>query len=359
MRKRHKTQYPGVRYRLVNEERPDGPRRYIVDYYDANGNQHSETLPLGASLEEARARKAELEGKKRTHVPVRTTVGELLDFYLAARKDSLAEKSYHTYDWGSRVVKDHMGRKQLRELTPSDCAALISKLKARGMKTHSVKKVLTPLTGALKVAVREGWIAANPLDALLPHERPKADQKQMRCMSSEEIPRLLGAADARWRPLFAALVFTGMRISEALALTWDDVNGSIRVKKGKTKAAEREIILIPSLATELRKLRLSQRPGTQYVFAGPKGTPTPYRTVSQALHRTLEKAGLPDYSLHELRHTFASILIEQGENVTLVADQMGHSDPAITLSTYAHFFDRQKNLEQARERLQASFGGSI
>ena len=358
MRKRHTTKYAGIRYRLLDDDRPDGPRRYIIGYSDANGEYHTETLPAGHTLEDARLRKAELERKKRTHVPTNITVGELLDDYLETRSASLAPKTYEVYAWGVTVVKDYMGNRKLKSLTTNDCAGLIRSLQSEGKKTWTIKKILTPLVGALRVAVREGWITSNPLDALLSHERPKADQKEMRCLSPDEIPRLLEAAlTVRWKTLFATLLFTGMRIGEALELRWEDVyTDHLEVKRSKTKAGEREIIIIRSLRALLTAWKLQQGPGHQFVFTNASGAPVGRREALRALNAAEKRAGLTDYTLHELRHTFASMLIAQKETPMLVAAQMGHKDPSVTLKTYTHLFDAQKNVEEARERLQAAVG---
>lgn len=367
-RQRHRTQYPGIRYRLVNENRPDGPRRYIVDYWDANGVQHSETLSVGSTLEDARLRKAALESKK-TIVDNKRTVGLLLDEYIAARESSLSEKTRKDYAYGVKVVKDAMGRRRLKDLSPNDCASLIAKLRKEGKKAATIKKILTPLQGALRIAVREGWVTGNPLEALLPHERPKADGKKMRCLSSDEIAKLLEAAKEspgsgwawegdRWSTLFSLLLFTGLRIGEALALTWDDINGSVRVKAElegarKTESAEREVMLIPSLELRLKTWKLlSGGRDSDLVFPG-----VTRRNALRALNACEKRAGIPDYTLHELRHTFASILIAQGETPVLVAHQMGHADPATTLKTYAHLFDAAENVSMACERLQRGVGG--
>ena len=481
MRKRHTTKYAGIRYRLQDDDRPDGPRRYIIGYSDANGEYHTETLPSGHTLEDARLRKAELERKKRTHVPTNMTVGELLDDYLETRSASLAPKTYEVYAWGVAVVKDHMGNRKLKSLTTNDCAGLIRSLQSEGKKTWTIKKILTPLVGALKVAVREGWITSNPLDALLSHERPKADQKEMRCLSPDEIPRLLEAASTvRWKTLFATLLFTGMRIGEALELRWEDVyTDHLEVKRSKTKAGEREIMVIPALRELLDKWRKEQwrlangtgvsknsrplnlvtnessvsptddsnqpiptelqkgprgepRMGTSrsrltvsgslstgpswngssedpcdeenpsttrtgsetttslrtlssgsgqsdadkerlislvhtaerptpsgFVFTNASGAPVGRREALRALNAAEKRAGLPDYTLHELRHTFASMLIAQKETPMLVAAQMGHKDPSVTLKTYTHLFDAQKNVEEARERLDEAMRGVL
>lgn len=358
MRTRHTTRYPGIRYRLLDDDRPDGPRRYIIGYTDANGRYHTETLGVGYTLEDAKARKASLEGVKRVHVPVKKTVGGLLDEYLAARRSQLKPKTYEDYAWGVDVVKDELGNRDLKALTPNDLASLITTLQQKGHKTWTVKKLLTPLVGALKVAVREGWITSNPADRLLPHERPKNDQRDMRCLTPDEIGVLLAAASsARWRTLFATLVYTGLRVGEALALTWDDVDEmSISVRESKTAAGVRDVMLIRPVWLALTKLKLSQPPGTKYVFANREGRPVSRREALRALRAAEKKAGIPDYTLHELRHTFASILISQGETPALVADQMGHANPAVTMTTYARLFDAQKNVDRARQRLQASVG---
>lgn len=362
-RKRHKTRYPSIWYRLVDEDRPDGPRRYIVRYDDANGAEHTETLPIGMTLEDARLRREALHRKKRHFVPTKMTVGELLDLYLDQRKSQLTPKTLEDYQYASEVVKKHMGLLRLKSLTASDIVSMTSSLKAEGKKTWTVKKILTPLSGALKVALREGWIDSNLMDTILPHERPKYDQRDMRTLSSEEITALLGAASTqRWRALFSLLVFTGLRIGEALNLRWVDVDPfehRISVRQSKTEAGVREVMMIGAVWRPLAGLKLEQPVGTEYVFANGNGSPVSRREALRALRAAEKRAGLPNYTLHELRHTFASILIAQGETPVLVAHQMGHADPSTTLSTYAHLFDAAENVERARERLQEVFGGGL
>lgn len=359
MRKRHTTSHPGIRYRLLDEARPDGPRRYIIGYTDAQGRYHTETLGVGYTLADAKARKAALEGVKRTIVPTYLTVRECMDTYLRSRRSSLAPATYESYRYGYAVVNEFCGSKKIRDLTTNDVAALIAQLKDEGKKAWTIKKILTPLVGALKVALREGWIQSNPADHLLPHERPKADQKEMRCLSLDEINALVKhAASDRWKLLFQLLAFTGMRISEALALTWEDIgHDEIRVRGTKTKAADRTVMLIPTLRQRLFQYRLSTGRREGLVFLTRSGKPVLRHDALRALRTAEEKAGLPDYTLHELRHTFASILISQGESVVLVADQMGHAHPGVTLKVYAKLFDAQKNIAAARERLQATMGG--
>jgi len=363
-RKRHSTKYPGIYYR---ESRPGGPRRYIVWYADANGSAHTETLPLGATLEDARLRQGQLKTRKSQGdrlVKTRMTVGELLDTWMDTRRPSLAPSTVETYEWSISVLKDHFGQRRVTELSASDIASMIAK--ENGKKAWTIKKLLSPLGGALKVAVREGWISSSPLEKLLPHERPKADQRKMRCLSREEISLLLDATSStRWKAFFATLVFTGLRVGEALALRWEDVTEECIVVRAeedgarKSAAARRQIMLIPALRRLLTAWKLQQGLGHQLVFTTASGASIGRRNALRALRVAEEKAGIPEYTLHELRHTFASILIGQGELPTFVAKQMGHADPSVTMSTYAHLWEEQESVEKARERLQEAFGGLV
>lgn len=362
MRKRHKTRYPGIYYRLVDETKPDGARRYIVWYEDANGDGHTETQPLGSGLEDARLRQSQLKTKKAQGdriIPTKVTVAELLDEWLEGRRGSLDATTATPYEWAIRVhLKQHIGRRKVSELSAEDVAAMIAALKKAGMATTSVEKVLTPLRGALKLAMRRGWITTNPVSLLFSHERAKPDQKEKRILARDDIPRLLAAASSeRWRALFALLTFTGLRISEALALTWDDISFADRtlsVRESKTPAGVRKVMVIPSLGRLLAQWSL--------MTGGREGAlvfPVSYKSAQRALYAAEKRAGLEQLTPHELRHTFASILIGQGELPTFVARQMGHADPSITLKVYAHLWEEQESVEKATGRLEAAFGGLV
>lgn len=370
MRKRHKTRYPGLYYRLEDEGKPAGPRRYIVWYSDANGKGHTQTLPLEASLEEARLLQGQLQSRKasgETLVRTRKTVGELLDEWMDSQRGRVKPKTVEDYEGAIRRLKKAFGTRKVTELSPSDVARLIGQMKQQGLKTWTVRKTLTPLRMAYAVAVREGWVSSSPVDKLLPSEKPKGDASEKRCLSKDEITRLLvstrdrqGGDNHRWKALFALLCFTGLRISEALALTWNDVTEDrVIVREGKTDAAKREVILIPAVRSLLAAWKLKQPPGVEFVFGTAPGRSCGRREALTRLRATCKRAEIPSYTLHELRHTFASILIAQGELPTLVAKQMGHADPGVTMKTYAHLFEAVESTDRARERLQEAMGGMV
>lgn len=371
MRTRHKTRYPGIMYRLVDEDRPDGPRRYIVWYSDANGGEHTETLPLGATLEDARLRKGELGQRKsqgETLIRTKLTVGEMLDGYISDVEGRLDATTIDAHCRGAKALKDAFGRRRITELTPSDLARWIRRMEKEGLAASTINRYLAPLSSAYKVAVRDGLLSSSPVPKLLKHERPQGEQRKMRCLERAGITKLLASTRSQngkgenllWKALFTLLVFTGLRISEALALTWDDITEEgVVVRDSKTRAGRRTVLLISPVRRILSELKMSQAPGVQFVFATQEGSPVGRRNALTALHATCDRAKLPRYTLHELRHTFASILIAQGELPTLVAKQMGHADPGVTMKVYAHLFEEQESVDKARERLQEAMGGVL
>ena len=120
---------------------------------------------------------------------------------------------------------------------------------------------------------------------------------------------------------------------------------------------------MPSLATLLREHKL----GSAYsspadpVFVTRTGRPLYYRNLIRGLRLALTKAGLdgdgqPRLRFHDLRHTYASLLIAQGLNIAFIGNQLGHASPSFTLHVYGGLFDRAEHASRARDRLEAAFG---
>jgi integrase len=174
------------------------------------------------------------------------------------------------------------------------------------------------------------------------------------------------------RTLLATLALGGLRIGEALALRWRDVDlaaGRLRVRDSKTDAGVRKVDLLPALREELSIHKAQTRFGApdDFVFPTDRGRKVnPSNVRSRIMARTIERANekltkrdaapLPDgLTPHSLRRTFISLLLAIGEEVPYVMRQVGHADPKVTLSIYAQVMFRG---EGERERLKALVEGS-
>ncbi len=206
---------------------------------------------------------------------------------------------------------------------------------------------------------------------LEPGEKPRWTPQKVAILEGEQLARFLADAGPH-RPLFEFLAYTGLRIGEALRLTWADIDfdaGLIRVHRQlsrrrehaplKTEAARREVVLAPAVAKLLREGWLSApyKAPDAFVFANTLGRSLDYRDVGEAFRATVRRSGITAagrLSLHSLRHGFASLLIANGLNVVFVSRQLGHSNPTVTLGTYAHLFERADHANAARQALEES-----
>ena len=214
-------------------------------------------------------------------------------------------------------------------------------------------------------AVEDGVVRANPIQGVrVPAASDQADdESEAKVLTRAELALVLAALPERWRLFFEFLTHTGLRISEAIGLTWEHIelgrrprvlvreqvyNGKRR--RLKTRQGRREIRLSPAMAERLRAHRRDAYSGDRApVFATGTGTelsrPNLARRVlkpaAKAAGLTVEREGerVPWVSFHTFRHTCASLLFESGRNVKQVAEWLGHADPAYTLRRYVHLLD--------------------
>ncbi len=254
-----------------------------------------------------------------------------------------------------------------------------------GYTPWTIRGVLSPESRVLGHAARRGLIANNPVSRLEQGERPATTEKDKRILLTEEIPRLLRATPAKYRPIVATGIYTGMRLGELLGLTWGDLDfetGFVHVRRQlgpdgtrvepKTANAVQDIVLLPALGSLLKAERERAFAGgrakpTDFVFSSDTGTPLQPRNVSRrGLEHGINKAGLSDpglprLTMRSLRDTFAShLILDLKLDVVQVSRLLGHAKPSITANTYARLFDKARHAEAVREAMIASpFGNAL
>ena len=236
--------------------------------------------------------------------------------------------------------------------------------------------MLIALNQVCGFAVRRGWVADNPVGKLEPGEKPRNTPRPVAILEGDELARFLAASGPR-RPLFEFMAYTGLRIGEALGLTWADIDyegGLVRVHRQlsrkrehaplKSEAGKREVILAPAIAKLLRECWLASpfKARHHFVFCNTLGRGLDHRDVGEDFRATIKRAGVSAsgrLSLHSLRHGYASLLIANGLNVVFVSRQLGHANANITLEVYAHLFARADHADSARAALEASYAAVL
>lgn len=363
---------------LARKPRADG--RWRASYVGSDGRRH---YLHGTSKAEAKAKlDAALRDKAAgLHVAGPSqTVDQFLIDWLADASGRLAPRTVERY---RGLILGHInpsiGSKRLRRLVPQDIARLYAELRER-MAPASVAQVHAVLHSALEQAVRWNAIARNPAAAV---KAPRPAKREMRFLDTHQVRAMLDAIEGDpLEPLYVAAVFTGMRIGELLALRWRDVDldgssitvvntltrdgGEWILRQPKTPHSRRTIRLAPAVVDALRAHYLSEaerllalghriNPDTM-VFSDRWGDPVnPWHVTERSFKPMLRRAGLPVIRFHDLRHTFASMMLSEGVRVDIVSRMLGHSTPAITLGIYAHLMPGDE--EAAVERLQARISG--
>ncbi len=302
------------------------------------------------------------------------TFHEFATDWLEAREHELRERTIEDYRWALCChLLPFFRAHRLSEITIEEVDRYrAAKVREGRLSANSINKTLTRLAQVLEVAVEYGHLSRNT--AAGKRRRLKASRPKRAWLDPDQVAPMLdaaGAIDAERRKrrsddpggrraLLATLTLAGLRIGEALALRWRDVDlasGRLQVGEAKTDASRRTVDLSPDLRDHLaaHKARTSHSAQADLVFCTLSGLPHNRNNVRRRIllaavehaNARLAEDGseippLPEgLSPHSLRHTFASLLFEAGATVPYVMAQLGHADPKVTLSIYAHVLRRK------------------
>jgi integrase len=266
-------------------------------------------------------------------------------------------------------VYPQIGERELGELTLPFIDHYYSKLLSGGCSDFSLRYTHRILHKAFEDAIKYGYLLRNPTHgATLPRISPK----EMMILEENEVSAFLIAARAsRLEALFYLATVTGMRQGELFGLKWDDIQwqrGALRVQRQavpipgqgvqftdpKTLAGRRTIKLNENTLDMLRTQKEHQAfekviAGTDWqemglVFTSTIGTVLNRSNVRKEFKRILELAGVPDIRFHDLRHTAASILLNNGVPVIVVSKMLGHSKVSVTMDTYGHLIPMMQDM---------------
>lgn len=381
----------------------DGKRHQVMRRRDANGQPWTDRTAAADALRDALVK----TGKGEWIEPSKQPLAEWLDTWVDGLRVQASTKGRYRHDIRSHVVP-YIGSVPLASLTSAKLDALYRGLEESGRRNHkgertgqplslrTVRNIASVLGAALKAAAsaEPPLLARNPAVKANPPtlKEAQAAAPEMNPWTAEQLRRFLVWARDH-SAMYAAwylLAYTGMRRGELLALRWRDVDldgatvsvrrsvGVVRVKgkpgylrEGKTKTCKPRVVdLDPATVSILRAwkrergalaLQLARNEAVVFGdhegrFRHPERFSHLFRETQQRCGRVLGDEMPPVIRLHDLRHTHATILLRDRENVKVVSERLGHANVTVTLTTYSHVMPGDQR--QAAARFAALVAGA-
>ena len=263
--------------------------------------------------------------------------------------DKISHRTWCGYAAHYKRAVQHFGDQYVDKIASADVQRYITNFASYGYAHKTVKAALQVLSMIFDYAILEGYIDKNPCAMV---QIPKGLKHETRALpGTEEIEKVKASVDCHFGLFAYALLFTGLRRGELLALTDEDidfeskvihVNKSVyyvsnqpHIKLPKTKAGKRDVYLLDCLAEKLRGKR-------GYIFG--EGKPMTEMAFKRAWERYARASGVT-VTPHQLRHAYATLLFDAGIDPKSAQLLLGHSDYKTTMDIYTHISESRKKLD--------------
>lgn len=284
--------------------------------------------------------------------------------------------TYMTF-YRKHIEDSDIGEMELQEIQTNDLQRYYNRKLKDGLSAKTVRHLSVIIREALTQAVRLKYIRNSPQEGVI---LPKKEKYEGKTLSQSDVLKLLNeAVDETLYPLIMTAIFTGMRKGEILGLQWKNVdldNGYIKVEKslcrvadgvdGKGRHRTKVTLLEPKTATSKRTIPLTSQlveilrhhkerqekykkeavdfynSELDLVFANYLGDFMSEREVLRGFYTVLDKYEIPRVRFHDLRHTYASLLMESETDSKVIQELLGHSSISTTLDIYTHLKMEQK-----------------
>lgn len=331
--------------------------RYVVRYRDAHGRDRKK---FARSLAEARRIKSEVnadlargEYRDVSKMSFAAYVEQWATTYQGRTTAGLRTETLDKYRRDlNRFAIPYFGRMKLSAITPTDVKEFAHDLSARGLARNTVRLAIAAVKVVLATAWEDGLIRTNPAAGVRTAVPTSVkEQQQVKALTEPELAAFLAAVPDEWKLFFTFMAQTGLRVSEAIAVRWSDIDlakKTLRVERRayngrfdapKSRFGRRTVPIPTSLCQALwaTRARIEAITEETLVFSTPAGTLIDVSNVrNRILKKAAKAAGVPWMAFHALRHTYATMLFRNGWNAAQVQRVLGHHSPAFTLATYVH-----------------------
>lgn len=366
-------------------QRPDGrwEARYTVGRDPGTGKQIQHSV-YGRTQAEVRKKLSQISTEIDNGVykdPLKITVGEWLDIWLEEYISNVKPNTVITYTIKvNNHLKPAFGAVKLNSLSAPAIQKLYNDMQKgrRGGRAYSAKAIKDlhgVLHKALQQAVQIGYLRFNPSDSCT---LPRVGRRDIKPFENDKMAEFLRRIQGdKYELLYIVALFTGMRKSELMGLTWDSVDfthGSITVKQQLQLSPDgsyyfttpkndkpRTIHAAPTVMDALRRQYCKQleeraaagelwQPGAfqNIVFTNAFGGHMKPKTIHKRFKAIVTEMGLPDMRFHDLRHTYAVMSIQAGDDIKTVQENMGHHTAAFTLDVYGHVTEQMRQDSASR-----------
>ena len=284
----------------------------------------------------------------------------------------------------NQISHDAIGKTKLQKLTTHDLQVFYNRMgkcgrvqrkesekQPNGLAPKSIRNMHFFISHALQQAVKEKMIPENPAVGCI---LPRKEKTEMKTLPLDKLGAFfLEAKHSGVFELYYPELSTGLRRGELLGIKWEDVdfdvgsiyiqrqitrlNGVIRESPLKTKNAYRQIIVAPEVIRMLKEKKEREDGFSVYVFSSPNGGPMCPDSMLKMLHRVLHRAGLEEIPFHSLRHTFATLALQNGVDVKTLSGLLGHYSAGFTLDTYGHITKAMK--QDAANKVGSFLAGAV
>lgn len=346
-----------------DENAKKNPWYYVIEA--GKGKQRKRKKKRGfKTKKEAHAAMVEAENalNKGTYVePSKMTVADFMQSWLGSKKHSVGKTTYENYERPTRLhIVPFLGKIELFELTEEDCLKFVHHLRVeKEFMSRTVKDYFKVLRAALDWGVLKGMIAKNVTRLI---DMPKVEKQEIQVWDADQV-RAFDAQISKHREYVAFLLAyaAGLREGEILGARWKDLDfeektlsivqtlshdGKELSAGAKTDSGSRLVSLDDKTIAELK--RRKRMVAAEKLHAGAAyqdndlivctsiGTPILPRNLLRTFYRVRDAAGLPEITIHDLRHTHATLLLKQGVHPKIVSERLGHASIKITLDLYSH-----------------------
>ena len=303
--------------------------------------------------------------------PTDMIVDAWYDYWISIKKQTVRPNTVRNYtDRYERNIKDIIGNKLLSDVKPIPCQRIFSKMAEEGYKTTTIYQTRIALYNMLEFARENDILLSNPCKKSVRSDMGKPSDKKEALTIGVQKKFLEAIVGYSYENQYRFVLQTGLRTGELIGLRWSDIDfnsktmkiertmeyryevGEWRIGPPKSKSGYRTIPLtdeairiLENQRAKNKKLKLVPMEWVDTVFLCRNGTPVKNSTYDTGLFKYCDRAGIPHFSMHVLRHTFATRCIEGGMKPKTLQEILGHSNIGITMNLYVHITEDEKQRE--------------